>query len=662
MANWSILKNAIADIVKTNDNQEITGEALQSVLTSMINTLGEYAGFAGVALPTTSPSVPDGPVFFLAATPGAYPNFDNAAVHNGEIVVFRYVEDVWVKEVLFSGETGGASGTGLIELVASEKNPVDFNELRATGNYLVTGDTDYMKNYPVDTVDSAILLSVVNRSNVDFTQTAVIAGVSEVYTRTGNFINSAQATLWDDWTHTVHVQKVTSIPASTGSGIFKSRVEEETEFYGLTLKEGDEYLFYNYGGASQLQLLIYSELDPDTTLYKKARFYMRANGDGDFEEITLGGTGGGGSETGGSTVVVSDETAIEVAAEEGQIIDLNDDMFKEDGVYILSGRVQDFKNLPDGEPFLYYTHKNINGLIKIRLTVLKMYDKPSNITRVKQTLSLVMNYGNSTEEMYNNVVYSRLVFINADAKVPYWHRELFIREAEVISSFDDFREPGIYRLAQYRVEGAADYKVVNGINFHKYDTCVLLVSKANRPIYGYDKDKGYDIGNARAQILWHIPMVWSGSSGEVATIYTRHQVYDSKNDALVWTDFVPMGSGGNTAVNKVFGQVEVINPQTDTGYVYDFNQFIDDGEYKFVYSTHLKLRNAPFEKDATIRLSVLKVNYGANGENYRCAQTATCVSLTSSGALTDGVFYRCLTYENGNLSGTSWKQIASSYE
>ena len=565
-----------------------------------------------------------------------------------------------------SGESSGA-GAGIVELIATKDRPVDFNELRATGDYLIIGNTEpsdaaTVKHPPFEGTYHAMLLRVVNRDDQVYTQTVVVAGDPCTYSRTGNNYNSFQTTVWDDWTRTVHAQDVTGIPASTGSGVFKGRVEEETEFYGLTLKEGDEYLLYNYGGVSQLQLLIHTELDPDTTFYKKARFYMRANDDGDFEEITLGGAGGGGSDAGGGTVVVSDETAIEVAAEEGQIIDLNDDMFKEDGVYILSGRVQDFKNLPDGEPFLYYTHRNINGLIKIRLTVLKLHDTPANVTRVKQTLSIVMNYLNGTEEIYNDVVYSRLVFINADAKVPYWHRELFMREALIDSTFDAYREPGIYRLAQYRAEGAADYRVINGINFHKYDTCVLLVSKANRPIYGYDKDKGYDIGNARAQILWHIPMVWSGSSGEVATIYTRHQVYDSQNDALVWTDFVPMGSGGgNSAVNKVFGQVEVINPQTDTGYVYDFNQFIDDGEYKFVYSTHLKTSNAPLE-NATIRLSVLKLNYGTNGENYRCAQTATCVGLTSSGVLTDGVFYRCLTYENGNLSGTNWKQIGTSYE
>lgn len=573
-----------------------------------------------------------------------------------------------------SGEGSGA-GAGIVELIATTDRPVDFNELRATGDYLIIGyteasDSATVKHPPFEGTYEAMLLRVVNRDDNEYTQMVVIAGTNEVYTRTGRFFNSAQATIWDDWTRTVHAQDVIGIPASTTDGIFKGRVEEETEFYGLTLKEGDEYLLYNYGGGSQLQLLIHTELDPDTTLYKKARFYMRANDDGDFEEITLGGTGGGGSDTGGSTVVVSDETAIEVAAEEGQIIDLNDDMFKEDGVYILSGRVQDFKNLPDGEPFLYYTQVNLSGLIKIRLTVLKLSDSKTGMTRVKQTLSIVMNYVNGTDENYNNVVYSRLLAASSAIgnEISYWQRELFMREELLVSTFDAYREPGIYRLAQHRVEGAADYRVINGINCHKYDTCVLLVSKANRPIYGYDKDKGYEIGNARAQILWHIPMVWSGSSGEVATIYTRHQVYDSQNDALVWTDFVPMGSGGgNSAVNKVFGQVEVINPQTDTGYVYDFNQYIDDGEYKFVHSNFLKTKNTPLadadaDTDATIRLSVVRLNYGTNGENYRCAQTATCVGLTGSGVLTDGVFYRCLTYENGNLSGTSWKQISTSYE
>ena len=43
MANWGVLKSAIAGIIKTNDNQEITGQLLQNVLNNIVGSVGENA-------------------------------------------------------------------------------------------------------------------------------------------------------------------------------------------------------------------------------------------------------------------------------------------------------------------------------------------------------------------------------------------------------------------------------------------------------------------------------------------------------------------------------------------------------------------------------------------------------------------------------------------
>ena len=59
MANWQILKAAIADVIKTNGNQEITGQVLQNVLNNIVSSIGENATFAGVATPETNPGTPD---------------------------------------------------------------------------------------------------------------------------------------------------------------------------------------------------------------------------------------------------------------------------------------------------------------------------------------------------------------------------------------------------------------------------------------------------------------------------------------------------------------------------------------------------------------------------------------------------------------------------
>lgn len=75
MAKWSDLKAAIADAIKTNGNQEITGAVLQNALNNIISNVGENSTFAGIATPSTNPGTPDGPVFYLAGISGAYSNF-----------------------------------------------------------------------------------------------------------------------------------------------------------------------------------------------------------------------------------------------------------------------------------------------------------------------------------------------------------------------------------------------------------------------------------------------------------------------------------------------------------------------------------------------------------------------------------------------------------
>ena len=96
MANWAILKTAISQLIKANNNQEITGPVLQNVLNNIITSVGENATFAGIAIPSTNPGVPDGPVFYLASKEGIYPNF-GLTINFGESAVFKWQEDSWVK-------------------------------------------------------------------------------------------------------------------------------------------------------------------------------------------------------------------------------------------------------------------------------------------------------------------------------------------------------------------------------------------------------------------------------------------------------------------------------------------------------------------------------------------------------------------------------------
>ena len=98
MANWSTLKAAIANIIKTNGNQAITGQLLQNVLNNIVSSVGENATFAGIAIPTTNPGAPDGPVFYLATTTGNYSNFGGIELAEGEAVILQWNNGAWSKK------------------------------------------------------------------------------------------------------------------------------------------------------------------------------------------------------------------------------------------------------------------------------------------------------------------------------------------------------------------------------------------------------------------------------------------------------------------------------------------------------------------------------------------------------------------------------------
>ena len=103
MANWSDLKAAVAKVIKTNGNQEITGAVLQNALNNIISNVGENSTFAGIASLNTNPGIPDGPVFYLASSNGAYSNFDIEINDAGLYVIANTSSNTWNSYRVFSG-------------------------------------------------------------------------------------------------------------------------------------------------------------------------------------------------------------------------------------------------------------------------------------------------------------------------------------------------------------------------------------------------------------------------------------------------------------------------------------------------------------------------------------------------------------------------------
>ncbi len=96
MSNYTTLKTTINANIRQNGNQEITGNILNSVLTAMVNTLGEGYQFAGIAIMETDPGTPDAKVFYIAKDKGAYKNFGDIEVTEDE-VIFLVWDNAWHK-------------------------------------------------------------------------------------------------------------------------------------------------------------------------------------------------------------------------------------------------------------------------------------------------------------------------------------------------------------------------------------------------------------------------------------------------------------------------------------------------------------------------------------------------------------------------------------
>lgn len=114
MGNYEVLKQAVSDVIKTNGNQEITGQIMQNVLLSIINNVGKYATYVGFATLKTNPGTPDQNVFYLASESGVYPNF--GVTLDNEIAVISNNNGSWEKKLLLKIDK---------ELNSQSENPVE---------------------------------------------------------------------------------------------------------------------------------------------------------------------------------------------------------------------------------------------------------------------------------------------------------------------------------------------------------------------------------------------------------------------------------------------------------------------------------------------------------------------------------------------------------
>lgn len=127
MGGYTELKAAIAAVIKTNGNNEITGAILQNVLNTIVSTVGANRAFAGIADAKTNPGTPDGNVFYVAYTAGNYVSFVSGStyitVNPGELAILYNSTANWGKYVI------GLSANGVYSLLDA------VNQINATGSF-----------------------------------------------------------------------------------------------------------------------------------------------------------------------------------------------------------------------------------------------------------------------------------------------------------------------------------------------------------------------------------------------------------------------------------------------------------------------------------------------------------------------------------------------
>ena len=234
--NWNLLKDAVASVINTNNNQEITGQLLQNVLNNIITNVGENATFAGIAIPEALPVFQDGPVFYLATTPGIYANFNGIEVLEGEAAIFEWDNGTWSKKL-----TGFATQKKLTNL--QEETDEKLSQLASEIEGKDTTQTIYAEGYGSSSKKWTLLLN-----NITATSSfKVIAETDITYTGTSNstFISLDSVPTGDAVTSNTVIAPVSGTPGqmiSAGTVIFDNP--------GLNFTESrDLYIGVRYSGT-----------------------------------------------------------------------------------------------------------------------------------------------------------------------------------------------------------------------------------------------------------------------------------------------------------------------------------------------------------------------------------------------------------------------------
>ena len=174
---YNQLKTDIAEVIRTNGNEEITGEVLQYILLQMVSALGKNFQFAGVGTDQTVVGTPDENMAWILRS-GRYQNFGTEfTVAENEFAVVMWNGSFSVAKVAVGRPVDD-------ELTAGGVNPVDggviaaeFAQLRAAG-YLFAGLANTGSEPPAVRSEKIFYICAEGGVYTNFNAIAVPQGIS----------------------------------------------------------------------------------------------------------------------------------------------------------------------------------------------------------------------------------------------------------------------------------------------------------------------------------------------------------------------------------------------------------------------------------------------------------------------------------------------------
>ena len=155
MANYNSLKTAIKSAVDwNNNNNEISGNDVLSVLLTMVNSLGVGYQYVAIATPATNPGTPDQNVFYIASTAGTYANFNGLIVSDNELAILKY-NGSWSKQSIGIGDTNSilALDNKIAELFLETALLTERTSVRTYSGYKLVNITgDFLQSSPTTDV------------------------------------------------------------------------------------------------------------------------------------------------------------------------------------------------------------------------------------------------------------------------------------------------------------------------------------------------------------------------------------------------------------------------------------------------------------------------------------------------------------------------------